>query len=143
MMKKSLILILVFVLALVGCGGGGSGGGDVIDQFLNAQLDAIRSENLTNLGNTISASYLDDCDTKATVLADWSNIFSSAATITISNVEIDSKIIDEVNGLASASGSFRLKAIGPGGVFETTLSGSFILRRENGVWREIGNQLCF
>ena len=129
------------LVVLAGCGGGG-GSSDVIDKWLDRTILFIQTEDMTGLASTISNAYVDDCENKTTTLEAWEVTFDNATSISITNVSISSKVINETTGMASATGSYKIRVQGPGGLVEQTVSGTFYLRRENSVWREFGNQSC-
>lgn len=140
-MKKLIILTFVPLFVLSGCGGGAGGSNDAFDKWLGRVILFAQTEDMTGLRSTISDAYVNNCENKTTTTEAWEVTFANSTTITITNVNIHSKVVNE--DTASASGSYVIRSQGPSGTTERTVNGPFILRKEPGGWKEFGNQTCF
>jgi hypothetical protein len=146
MRKNSIFLAVSLFLALIvaGCGGGNGGNGfGIIDNFVGDASGAIETANLSRLSTLISPNYLDNCFDKTDVLNAYRDIFNDPDidSIDVQTTEISDR---RVNGdFARFFWGSRITIYYFDGTHTTTSQAGYVyLIRQNGLWREYGNQSC-
>ena len=137
------IFIIAIATFAIGCAGSKGAQPDGIRTWIAQRSQALASLEPTRIADTISGSYLQDCETRAQATERWTRAIDGATAVRVVNVSVTERIYAPHTDLAYFRASWRIE-IDRGNETEVLFTqGEFWLwRRDTGVWREWGNQAC-
>lgn len=142
-----LILVLLAVLApLAGCGGGGaSSASDPIAAYVASATRAYSNRDLAGIDRAYSNDYLFNCETKLDIMGAANALFTDPEirSLEMKAIDISNKWVSDASGLAYAKVRLQVNTRYTDGYLDSYVAELELhLVRENGAWRQIGNQLC-
>jgi hypothetical protein len=146
-MKLKVLLAFAVLCSLFGCAGNGVVLQDMdsVDAHNAAFARAFNTKNFEELSALFSEDFLEDCADKAMILEGSEFLFTSpeVARMELVLMPVTNRVIDDAAGTASYDMSGELTVYNTEGEeMPLPIERSVFLKRENGVWKEIGNQTC-